>query len=113
MKMKINSKDFRVRPNEKVKLKEWPTIMKPFYKSKKRYQKLLREHVEELSSLQRLHSASNRYALLLIFQAKDAAGKDGTIRKVDKARRKELLSIRKRLAGQVQLSRRSIVGEQK
>ena len=33
--MKINSKDFRVRPGEKVKLKEWPTIVKPFYKSKK------------------------------------------------------------------------------
>jgi PPK2 family polyphosphate:nucleotide phosphotransferase len=82
MKMKINSRDFRVRPNEKVKLKEWPTIMKPFCKSKKRYQKLLREHVEELSSLQRLHYASNRYALLLIFQGMDAAGKDGTIRHV-------------------------------
>jgi len=35
-----------------------------------------------LSSLQRLHYASNRYALLLIFQAMDAAGKDGAIRHV-------------------------------
>ena len=43
--MKINSKDFRVRPGETVKLREWPTIVKPFYKSKKRYQKLLGEHV--------------------------------------------------------------------
>ena len=80
--MRINSKDFRVRPGEKVKLKEWPTIVKPFYKSKKRYQKLLEEHVEELSSLQRLLYASNRYALLLIFQAMDAAGKDGAIQHV-------------------------------
>ncbi len=82
MKMKINSKDFRVRPGEKVKLGEWPTIVKSFCKSKKRYQKLLGEHVEELSSLQRLHYASNRYALLLIFQGMDAAGKDGAIRHV-------------------------------
>jgi len=82
MKMKINSRDFRVRPEEKVKLREWPTIVKPFYKSKKRYQKLLGEHVEELSSLQRLLHASNRYALLLIFQAMDAAGKDGAIQHV-------------------------------
>ena len=82
MKMKINSKDFRARPGTKVKLKEWPTRVKPFCKSKKRYQKLLEEHVEELSSLQRLHYASNRYALLLIFQAMDAAGKDGAIRHV-------------------------------
>ena len=80
--MKINSRDFRVRPEEKVKLREWPTIVKPFYKSKKRYQKLLGEHVEELSSLQRLLHASNRYALLLIFQAMDAAGKDGAIQHV-------------------------------
>jgi len=82
IRMKINSKDFRVRPGEKVKLREWATIVKPFYKSKKRYQKLLEEHVEKLSSLQRLLYASNRYALLLIFQAMDAAGKDGAIRHV-------------------------------
>jgi PPK2 family polyphosphate:nucleotide phosphotransferase len=82
MKMKIDSKDFRVRAGDKVKLSEWPTIGKPFCKSKKQYRKLLGEHVEELSSLQRLHYASNRYALLLIFQGMDAAGKDGAIRHV-------------------------------
>jgi PPK2 family polyphosphate:nucleotide phosphotransferase len=80
--MKIDSKDFRVRPGEEVKLREWPTIVKPFSKSKKQYHELLREHVEKLSSLQRLHYASNRYALLLIFQGMDAAGKDGAIRHV-------------------------------
>ena len=82
MKMKINSKNFRVRPGEKVKLKDWPTIVKPFCKSKKEYQELLEEHVAELSSLQQLHYASNRYALLLIFQGMDAGGKDGAIRHV-------------------------------
>ena len=80
--MKINSEDFRVRPGKKVQLSEWPTIVKPFCKSKKDYQKLLAEHVEELSSLQHLHYASNRYALLLVFQGMDAAGKDGAIRHV-------------------------------
>ena len=80
--MKIKSKDFCVGPGEKVKLREWPTIVKPFCKSKKRYKKLLDEHVEELSSLQQLHYASDRYALLLIFQALDAAGKDGSIQHV-------------------------------
>ena len=80
--MKIDSKDFRVPAGKEVKLKDWPTIVKPICKSKKQYQKLLREHVEELSSQQRLHYASNRYALLLIFQAMDAAGKDGAIRHV-------------------------------
>src|SRR5664280_1358350 len=80
--MKIDSKDFRVRLGEKVSLTEWPTTIKPFYNSKKHYKKLLDEHVEELSSLQRLHYASDRYALLLIFQGMDAAGKDGAIRHV-------------------------------
>ena len=57
---KINSKDFRVRLGEKVQLKDWPTAVKPFFESKKQYQKLLEKHIEELSSLQQLHYASNR-----------------------------------------------------
>ena len=80
--MKINSKDFRVEPGEDVCLSKRPTTVKPFCKSKKHYQKHLREHVEELTSLQRLHYASNRYALMLVFQGMDAAGKDGAIRHV-------------------------------
>jgi PPK2 family polyphosphate:nucleotide phosphotransferase len=82
MKMKINSKDFRVRPGKTVNLKKWPTIVSPFCKSKKEYQDLLGEHVEKLSALQQLHYASGRYALLLIFQGMDASGKDGAIRHV-------------------------------
>ena len=81
-KMKINSKDFRVRPGKKFELKEWPTKVEPFFKSKKRYQKLLEEHVEQLYTLQHLHYASHHYALLLIFQGMDAGGKDGAIRHV-------------------------------
>jgi len=80
--MQINSKDFQVRPGAKVELKEWPTKGKPFYKSKKEYQKRLEEHVETLSALQNLHYASDHQALLLIFQGMDAGGKDGAIRHV-------------------------------
>ena len=80
--MKIDTTAFQVQPGEIVKLSEWPTRVKPFCKSKKRYRRLLKTHVEQLSSLQRLHYASNRYALLLIFQGMDAAGKDGAIRHV-------------------------------
>ena len=78
----IQAREFRVRPGKRVKLREWPTAVKPFFTSKERYRELIGEHVEELSSLQRLHYASNRYALLLIFQGMDAAGKDGAIRHV-------------------------------
>src|SRR5665213_1922078 len=80
--MKISSKDFRVRPGERVKLGKWPTTVKPICTTKKGYHKLLNEHVAELSALQQLHYASNHYALLLIFQGMDAAGKDGAIRHV-------------------------------
>ncbi len=80
--MKINVKDFRVPECEKVNLKKWPTLVDPVYKSKKKYHKILEAQIEELSSLQRLHYASDRYSLLLIFQAMDAAGKDGAIRHV-------------------------------
>ncbi|WP_297484823.1 ADP-polyphosphate phosphotransferase [Ferrovum sp.] len=80
--MKINPKDYQVKEGERVNLTKWPTLVEPVYKSKKQYQKPLEKHVEELSELQRLHYASNRYAVLLIFQAMDAAGKDGAIRHV-------------------------------
>ena len=80
--MKINSKDFRVSPGEKVKLGGWPTVVHPYCRTKKRYKKVLAEHIEGLSSLQNLHYASSRYALLLMFQGMDAAGKDGAIRLV-------------------------------
>ena len=80
--MKIRSTDFRVQQGDKVDLAEWPTAVEPIYESKKHYQKLLSDHVSQLSSLQQLLYASNRYALLLIFQAMDAAGKDGAIKHV-------------------------------
>ena len=82
MKMKIKPKDFRVREGHEVDLKKWPTKVDPVYKSKEQYKKLLEEHVGQLSSQQQLLYASNRYAVLLIFQAMDAAGKDGAIRHV-------------------------------
>ena len=80
--MKISSKEFRVREEHEVSLWKWPTNVKPVYKSKEHYQKLLGEHVAQLSSQQELLYASNRYAVLLIFQAMDAAGKDGAIKHV-------------------------------
>jgi PPK2 family polyphosphate:nucleotide phosphotransferase len=80
--VKIQSDDFRVHPAKELKLDDRPTVIKPFCKSKKQYHKVLEEHVEELSLLQQLHYASHRYALLLIFQGMDAAGKDGAIRHV-------------------------------
>jgi len=78
----IKSQTYRLRPDRKVNLNKWPTIVEPYYKSKKQYKELLQEHMERLSSLQQLHYASNHYALLVIFQGMDGAGKDGAIRHV-------------------------------
>ncbi len=82
MRTKTKPDDFGVPPGRKVHLERWPTVVKPVYESKREYEDLLQKHVEELSSLQRLLYASDRYAVLVIFQALDAAGKDGAIRHV-------------------------------
>ena len=80
--MKIHAEDFRVRPGGSADLDTWPTNVKPFCSSKESYKDLLHQHVKLLAALQQLHYASSRYAVLLIFQGMDAAGKDGSIRHV-------------------------------
>ena len=49
--MKIRSKDFRVKEGDEVDLGKWATKVEPVYKSKDQYQKVLEEHVAQLSSL--------------------------------------------------------------
>jgi len=73
---------FRVPEGRPVDLKKWPTLVKPFYSSKEDYRSLLANHIEQLAERQNLLYAHDRYALLLIFQAMDAAGKDGVIKHV-------------------------------
>ena len=82
MSTKIKTTDFQVLPGDEFTLSDRPTKVDSLFKSKKQYHKLLREHVEELSESQRMHYASDSHAVLIIFQAMDAAGKDGTIRHV-------------------------------
>jgi PPK2 family polyphosphate:nucleotide phosphotransferase len=73
---------FRVDRGERLRLDRRPTRVKPYYRSKEHYKGLLARHVADLQRLQAMHYAHNRYALLLIFQAMDAAGKDGAIKHV-------------------------------
>ncbi len=80
--MKIHTQDYRVTEGEKVDLGKWPTQVDAVYKSKPHYRRLLDDHVKQLSTQQQLLYASDRYAVLVIFQAMDAAGKDGAIRHV-------------------------------
>lgn len=80
--MNINPADYRVQPGENVDLTQRPTNVEPVYADKKAYKSQLRQQVNDLSELQRLHYASNKHALLLIFQGMDTAGKDSAIRHV-------------------------------
>ena len=79
---KIRTSDYKVDEGVAVQLKQWPTRVAPIYTSTAKYQELLAEHVAALSAQQQLLYASNSHAVLLIFQAMDAAGKDGVIRHV-------------------------------
>ena len=80
--MTIDIQQFRVSGKTSLDLAKRATRIAPVYKSKKHYKKLLRQHVTHLSRLQQLLYASNQHAVLLIFQALDAAGKDGSIKHV-------------------------------
>jgi PPK2 family polyphosphate:nucleotide phosphotransferase len=80
--MEIMSKDFQVREGRQVDLKKWPTIVDPVYKTTRQYRDILAAHVQALRAQQEMLYASDSYAVLLIFQAMDAAGKDGAIEHV-------------------------------
>jgi len=82
MKQKLHPSAFQVREGQTVRLKAWPTEVKAFYRSKEQYRELLWDQKKDLSALQNLLYAHDRYSLLLIFQAMDAAGKDGAIKHV-------------------------------
>ena len=80
--MTIDADDFRVEPGRKLRLGKWPTRARPFYSSRRDYERTLATHVARMSALQARLYAADRHALLLIFQAMDAAGKDGVIKHV-------------------------------
>ncbi|NTW82775.1 MAG: polyphosphate kinase 2 family protein [Chlorobiaceae bacterium] len=82
MQLSIDHHAFLVREGEKVNLSKRPTLVDPLYRSKTHCKEMLTEHVEQLSKFQDVHYADNRYSVLLVFQAMDAAGKDSIIRHV-------------------------------
>ena len=80
--MKISTKEYLVKEGKKVRLSHWPTKVAPLYKSEQGYKELLEKHVKEMNARQGLLYANARHSLLVIFQAMDAAGKDGAIKHV-------------------------------
>jgi PPK2 family polyphosphate:nucleotide phosphotransferase len=80
--MAIDTRPYRIKEDSKVNLKRRPTRVDPVYKTNRQYEQLLEKHIAEMNRLQEILYADDTYSLLLIFQAMDAAGKDGTIRHV-------------------------------
>jgi len=83
-------KQFRVEPGSKIDLRDYPTDWAGTKEAKRLAKEDIKERAIEaleanralLSETQELIYASDRHSVLLIFQAMDAAGKDGTIRHV-------------------------------
>ena len=78
----IQTEEFIYDGNKKFRIGDASNRIKPLYRSKKDYRKQLAAMVAEIDALQAVMNAQNRHGLLLVFQAMDAAGKDGTIRRL-------------------------------
>lgn len=75
-------KPFRVEDGKHFRLKDYDPARTAGVKSKEEASQLLQEGVAQLAELQNKLYAQDSWALLLIFQAMDAAGKDGVIKHV-------------------------------
>ncbi len=82
MHVAIETNSFRVTGEDTLDLTTRKTKIDDVYRDKSHYKELIEEFQEEINDLQRMMYAHDRYSLLLIFQAMDAAGKDGTIRAI-------------------------------
>jgi PPK2 family polyphosphate:nucleotide phosphotransferase len=82
MHFKIDTSAFTITGERKVTLVDLPHAIGDLYKDEDDYEELLEEYREEIDNLQRMMYAQDRYSVLLIFQAMDAAGKDSTIRQI-------------------------------
>ena len=84
MKIEKITKRYRIEEGEHFRLKDYKPDDTHGLKSesKQEAQELLKKGVEELARLQDILAAQDRWGVLLIFQAMDAAGKDSTIKHV-------------------------------
>ncbi|MES2469639.1 MAG: PPK2 family polyphosphate kinase [Verrucomicrobiota bacterium] len=83
MKKSIEATKFRYAGKGKLNLNKWSTgLDQRLYKDKSQLAALLRGFQEEIDAHQQQMYAQDKFAMLLVFQAMDAAGKDGTIQHV-------------------------------
>ncbi|NKB99436.1 MAG: polyphosphate kinase 2 family protein [Pseudomonadales bacterium] len=80
--MEIDWDDIRRDGRRKLVISDSRTAIAPLYDGKKDYQRQIKRLQKQIDERQRMMYAHDRYSLLAVFQAMDAAGKDGTIRAV-------------------------------
>ena len=80
--MKIDWKDIRFDGKKTFSTKKTKTRVPDLYENKNDYEEQIAKLRDAIDKLQRVMYAHDRYSLLVVFQAMDAAGKDGTIRAV-------------------------------
>jgi PPK2 family polyphosphate:nucleotide phosphotransferase len=78
----FNIKNFQISGKEQYKPKNHPTKINDFYEDKSDYELLLTKLQTEMDELQSIMYAHSKYGVLAVFQAMDAAGKDGTMKAV-------------------------------
>lgn len=81
-KQNIDISAFKFDGSKPLDLEKIPNKITPIYDGKKGYKKSIEDYRKEIDAQQAMMYAHDKYSLLLIFQAMDAAGKDGTIRHV-------------------------------
>jgi len=78
----ISVKKLLVRPNKKMKLKDFDTAYNGKILDRQVSEKMLAASRKYLADVQDKFYAHNRYSVLIIFQAMDAAGKDGAVKHI-------------------------------
>jgi PPK2 family polyphosphate:nucleotide phosphotransferase len=76
----IDMEAFRIKANKKIKLKSLPTNVKKKIVNKEKAEAMLQKGILELANMQDKLYAHNEISVLIVLQAMDAAGKDGTIK---------------------------------
>ena len=76
----ISIAKYRIKPGTDISLKDFDTEYKEDIINKEEGEKLLEESKRKLSEMQDKLYAHDQYSVLIIFQAMDAAGKDGAVK---------------------------------
>lgn len=78
----MNVDKFKIEEDSNIKMSDFRPDDTGKFESKEEAEKLMLDNIQRMAELQDILYAQNKYALLIIFQAMDTAGKDGAIKHV-------------------------------